>query len=325
MALSDESDSSDEEVDAVDRTSPCQVATPAWSTHRGRLATLYLAVIRKINPTMLYTHLQDLVKTPHQSELDNYAIAIEQFRSSWFLSPAAPFLHKGIQMDVTIERTCLVVHMFDSKADGFAPINKSRSRQVKHTQGRPRTFEAKQQSEKTHAGPDDAVADQMDAAVELSRLEALVRTAETTDAEGRRTAESSLVQGSGQGAGIGKGESSAREVVNTTADATTRTLHEDPHLPQEALITGVAGRETTAALKMQQSIEEKKAKRKAKKDPKAGALQAHRDESSGTRMKTSTSSLRSRRLTGFVTTTRKNPPFTRSLVKSRRSIAKLRL
>ncbi|KAJ4371090.1 hypothetical protein N0V86_008785 [Didymella sp. IMI 355093] len=39
------------------------------------------------------------------------------------------------------------------------------------------------------------------------------------------------------------------------------------------------GRETTAALKMQQSIEEKKAKRKAKKDPKAGALQAHRDDS----------------------------------------------
>ncbi|KAJ4375727.1 hypothetical protein N0V86_007260, partial [Didymella sp. IMI 355093] len=79
----------------------------------------HIAVIRKINPTMLYTHLQDLVKTPHQSELDNYAIAIEQFRSSWFLSPAAPFLHKGIQMDVTIERTCLVVHMFDSKADGL--------------------------------------------------------------------------------------------------------------------------------------------------------------------------------------------------------------
>ncbi|KAJ4379066.1 hypothetical protein N0V86_005107 [Didymella sp. IMI 355093] len=151
MALSDESDSSDEEVDAVDRTSPCQVATPAWSTHRGRLATLYpffgcesaaeltdilaqdifrsdierfteirqtfnaryksavgldarpdagsiashIAVIRKINPTMLYTHLQDLVKTPHQSELDNYAIAIEQFRSSWFLSPRGSVSAQG--------------------------------------------------------------------------------------------------------------------------------------------------------------------------------------------------------------------------------------
>ena len=236
--------------------------------------TQHIAVLNSTKPEVFELKASHLLQAIFPNELDNYAVMLMQFKNTWFNAQGAPLAKQGIPPRLHLERVYTLVKLVDKLVDGYAPMNRARGKKpVIHTPKAPRIIEAKIQADK-------------------SKQPLAPPTERQKEEELRRKAEVDWMKIQEQADQIEKPRDALRrkaadepeDLANTTADKDISNAgSKDPHLRQEATISGLKEREAArerAIADKAERVKQKKKDRRRIREGKPGSITAVKNDAS---------------------------------------------